>query len=54
MNRTDDDKGRTCDPALASVVATTTANANHHRMTADACEFTGTSLRGGDKTPVGA
>jgi len=55
MTACTDDKGRTCDdPALASVVATTTANANHHRMTADACEFTGTSLRGGDKTPVGA
>jgi len=36
MNRTDDDKGRTCDPALASVVATTTANATRHPMTADA------------------
>ena len=37
MTACTDDKGRTCDdPALASVVATTTANATRHPMTADA------------------
>jgi hypothetical protein len=46
MNRTDD-KGRTCDPALASVVATTNANANHHPMEADALSLKAPADMGG-------